>query len=148
MKLKKSILFWTAVFCASFFAAVGILALNGLKFRVWFREPATIIIAFGAAVGLLQLILHISQKVWKIAAIVLWLAACIGFGIFGYVQYAFTHRYEKSATIEYNGKTCLVEVEPVMWVDYTRYYEYHGWLVCGRGFLYSDDPFDAVKTES
>lgn len=46
--MKKSILFWTAIVCAAFLAARGILALCGLQFRVGIREPVTLLIAAGA----------------------------------------------------------------------------------------------------
>lgn len=147
MKLMKSILFWTAAVLILFLAARGILALNGLQFRVWFRETVTMLIPIGAAAGLLQLLLRIQKKAWKIVSIVLWAAACIGFTIFGFIQFAFLHRYD-GEVIEYNGKTCIEEYEHVMWVTHTRYYEYHNFLICGKEYLYSDAPYENIGSQS
>ena len=46
-----------------------------LQFRIWIREPVTLLIAAGAAAGLLQLVLLIPEKRLKTVMIVLWSAA-------------------------------------------------------------------------
>ena len=136
--MKKSILFWTAMVCAVFLAASWILSKCGLKFRVWIREPVTLLIAAGTAAGLFQLILHIAVKPLKIALIVLWAAALIAFCYWGFWMFALCHRYEISSNTDYNGTRCVVEHEPVMWESRRRYYAYRGWFVRGKMLVYKE----------
>ena len=41
--MKKSILFWSVIVGVLFLAARGLLSLFGLEFRVWIREPVTLL---------------------------------------------------------------------------------------------------------
>ena len=50
--MKKSILFWTVIVCVLYLAAHWLLNLNGLEFRIWIREPVTLLIAAGAFAGM------------------------------------------------------------------------------------------------
>ena len=61
LKLTKCILFWTAILFAVFVYITEKLVGRDLELRVWIREPVTLLIAFGAAAGLLQIILHITD---------------------------------------------------------------------------------------
>lgn len=135
--LKKSILFWTVVLTVVFLGASALLDAFGLKFRIWIREPVTILIALYAALGILQLLLHIPKKKLKITAIVLWTAAFIAAGIYGYILFAFMHLTEQRETWE--GRDCIVETEHVLWVRHYRYYEYHNWFVCGNEVIHQTD---------
>ncbi len=136
MKLKKSILFWTVLFAAVFLTADLITRLCGLRFRVWVREPATMLIAVGAAIGILQLLLHIPKKWVKITAVILWAAAVIAGGAYGFVIYAFCHLEERTEI--YDGKECVVEEESTLWFEYDRYYEQHGLFFRGTDEIYTD----------
>ncbi len=133
--MKKSILFWTAIVCVLYLAARWLLNLNGLEFRIWIREPVTLLIAAGAFAGILQLLLRISNKTGKIVSIVLWAAALIAFCIYGFWIFALTHRNERSSITDFNGTRCVVEHERVIWDDRELYYAYHGWFVRGTELL-------------
>jgi hypothetical protein len=130
--MRKSILFWTVIVCVIFLAARWILDRNGLQFRVWIREPVTLMIAFGTAAGILQLLLKIPGKPLRIVTIVLWAAALIAFCIWGGVILILSFRHEISGNTDYKGTRCVVEYEPVMWESRRLYYPYHGWFVCGN----------------
>ena len=136
--MKKSILFWTVIGCALFLTARGILSVFGLQFRARIREPATILIAFGTAAGILQLLLRISNKTLKIVTIVLWAAALIAFCVYGFFIFVLSHRYEISNNTDYNGTRCIVEHEPVMWESRRLFYPYHGWFVCGKETIHKE----------
>ena len=133
--MKKSILFWTVIVCVLYLAAHWLLNLNGLEFRIWIREPVTLLIAAGAFAGILQLLLHISNKTGKIVSIVLWAAALIAFCIYGFWIFILTHRHETSGNTDFNGTRCVVEYERVMWESHELYYAYHGWFVRGKVLL-------------
>ena len=136
--MTKSILFWAAIVCAVFLTMRWILSKCGLRFRVWIREPVTMLIAAGTAAGLLQLILCVSVKPLKIVLIVLWAAALIAFCYLGFWMFALSHRYEISSKTEYNGTRCVVEHEPVMWESRRLYYAYRGWFVRGKKLLHKE----------
>lgn len=136
--MLTSILFWTVVICAVFLTVRRILSKHGLRFRTWIREPVTLLIAAGAAAGLLQLILCISVKPLKIALIVLWAAALTAFCYFGFWMFALSHRSEISGNTDFNGIRCIVEHEPVMWESRRRYYAYRGWFVRGKKLLHKE----------
>lgn len=138
MKLKTSILFWSAAVCAVFLGATEILRLNGLQFRIWVREPVSLLIAFGLAAGLLQLLLRIGTKWLKTAAIVLWALAFVGGVCYGGFIFALSHRYEESQDAVYEGKRCIVENYPALWESHELYFEYHNWFVCGNQRLYEE----------
>jgi len=133
-----SILFWTAIVCAVFLTARWLLSKRGLRFRIWIREPVTLLIAVGTAAGLLQRVLSISVKPLKIALIVLWAAALIGVCIYGFWIFVLTSRSEISSNTDYNGTRCIVEHEPVMWESRRRYYAYRGWFVRGKKLLHKE----------
>ncbi|MBR4201290.1 MAG: hypothetical protein IKQ91_08485 [Oscillospiraceae bacterium] len=137
MNPKKSILLWSACLAALFLAVTFVLEqFCELKMRVWLRESATILIAAGAAIGILQLVLHIPNKTAKLICAMLWVPAVIAFGIYGYVLYAFLHPDE--AVREWNGTKCIVETEQAF-EDYTDYYyEYRNWFVRGTKLLDTD----------
>lgn len=132
----KSILFWTVILCALFLAASLILSRFRLRFRVWIRKPVTLLIAAGTFAGIFQLLLRISSKPIKIAAIILLAAALIVFCIYGFVFLILSHRSEISSKTDYNGTRCVVEHEPVMWESRRRYYAYRGWFVRGKTLLH------------
>ncbi|MBQ6040358.1 MAG: hypothetical protein K5705_03550 [Oscillospiraceae bacterium] len=136
--MTKSILFWTIIVCAVFLTVRWILSACGLQFRIWIREPVTLLIAAGLAAGLLQRILSISGKKIKIVLIVLWAAALIGCCVYGFFIFALTHRSEVSSNTDYNGTRCVVEHEPVMWESRRRYYAYRGWFVRGKYLLHKE----------
>ena len=76
MNPKKSILLWSACLAALFLAVTFVLEqFCELKMRVWLRESATILIAAGAAIGILQLVLHIPNKTAKLICAMLWVSA-------------------------------------------------------------------------
>lgn len=130
--MKKSILFWTIIVCILFLTARWILNRHGLQFRVWIREPVTLLIAFGTAGGILQLLLRISSKPLRIISIILWAGAMIAFCVYGFFIFILTSRHEISSNTDYNGTRCVVEYEPVMWESRRLYFTYHGWFVCGN----------------
>ncbi|MCR5306713.1 MAG: hypothetical protein K6E36_09460 [Oscillospiraceae bacterium] len=136
--MKKSILFWTAILCVLFLTARWILNRHGLQFRTWIREPVTLLIAFGTAAGILQLLLRIPLKPVRIAAIVLWAAALIAFCIFGFWILVLSYRHEISSNTDYKGTRCVVEYEPVMWESRRLYYAYYGWFVHGSEVLHKE----------
>ena len=136
--MVTSILFWTVIVCAVFLTARWILSKCGLRFRIWIREPVTLLIAAGTAAGLLQRILSISVKPLRIALVVLWAVALIGVCIYGFWIFALTHRSEISSNTDHNGTRCIVEHEPVMWESRRRYYAYRGWFVRGKKLLYKE----------
>lgn len=121
MNLKRCILLWTAVFAAVFLTADLMTRLCGLRFRVWVREPATLLIAAGAAAGLLQLLLRIPKKPVKITAVILWLAAAAAGGCYGFVILAFTHVEERTESVD--GTVYVVETESALWDSWDYYYE-------------------------
>lgn len=137
LQAKKSILFRTVCFAAVYFIADWISRLCGLRFRIWVRETATILIAVGAAIGILQLLLHIPKKGAKITAVVLWAAAAIAGGIYGFLILAFTHLEERTEI--YDGKTCAVESESFLFSGWDKYYEKHGLFFRGTDVLYTYD---------
>lgn len=137
MKLKKSILFWSAILLVLFLGITGILSLLNLKLRVWVREPATLLIALGGIIGVFQLILHIKKKPLKIVLCILAAAATIAGGCWGYMIFAFDHLEEYTGT--YNEKPCVIECENIMWMQRECYYEYHNPLVCGKEILNEDE---------
>ena len=134
--MKKSILFWTVIVCVLFLAARWLLNRNRLQFRIWIREPVTLLIAGGTFAGILQLLLRISNKTGRIVSIVLWAAALIAFCIYGFWIFILTHRHETSGNTDFNGTRCVVEYEPVMWESRKRYYAYRGWFVRGKALLH------------
>lgn len=136
--MKKSILFWTVIVCVLFLAARWILSLFGLKFRVWIREPVTLLIAVGTASGILQLLLRISNKPLRIVTIILWAAALVLFCIYGFWMFVLLSRHEVSSNTDYNGTRCIVEYEPVMWESRRLYFAYHGWFVCGSEAIHKE----------
>ena len=136
--MKKSILFWSAIVGVLFLAARGLLSLFGLEFRIWIREPVTLLTAAGAAGGILQLILRISKKPLKIVLIVFWAAALIAFCVYGFLMFALLHRSEISSNTDYNGTRCVVEHEPVMWESRRLYFAYHGLFVRGKEVLHKE----------
>lgn len=136
--MTKSILFRTVIVCTVFLAMRWILSKCGLRFRIWIREPVTLLIAAGTAAGLLRLILNISVKPLKIALIVLWAAALIVFCFYGFWVFALSHRSEISSRTDFNGTRCIVEHEPVMWESRRRYYAYRGWFVRGKKLLHKE----------
>lgn len=101
--MRKSILFWTVIVCVLFLGARWILNRSGLQFRTWIREPVTLLIAFGTAAGILQLLLRITGKPVRIAAIVLWAAALIAFCIWGGLMFILSYRHEISGNTDYKG---------------------------------------------
>ena len=133
--MKKSILFWTVIVCVLYLAARWLLNLNGLEFRIWIREPVTLLIAAGAFPGIFQLLLRISNKTGKIVSIAIWAAALIAFCIYGAFFFIMAHRNETSSNTDYNGTRCVVEHERVMWESRELYYAYHGWFVRGTELL-------------
>ena len=136
--MMKSILFWTVIVCVLFLTARQLLSRRGLRFRTWIREPVTLLIAFGTAAGILQLLLRIPGKAVRIAAIVLWAAALIAFCIYGFWMLILTYRHEISSKTDYNGIRCIVEYEPVMWESRRRYYAYRGWFVRGKKLIHKE----------
>ena len=134
--MMKSILFWTAILCVLFLAVSWILSRFRLKFRVWIREPVTLLVAAGTFAGILQLLLRISSKPVKIAVIILWAAALIAFCIYGFWIFVLSHRHEISSKTDFDGTRCVVEYEPVMWESRRRYYAYRGWFVRGKTLLH------------
>ena len=136
--MMKSILFWTVIVCVLYLAASGVLLRFRLIFRVWIREPVTLLIAAGTFAGILQLLLHISSITVRIVTIVLWAAALIVFCIYGFVFLILTHRSEISGKADFNGTRCIVENEPVMWESRRRYYAYRGWFVRGKTLLHAE----------
>ena len=133
--MKKSILFWTVIVCVLYLAAHWLLNLNGLEFRIWIREPVTLLIAAGAFAGIFQLLLRISNKTGKIVSIAIWAAALIAFCIYGTFIFILTHRNETSSNTDFNGTRCVVEHERVMWESRELYYAYHGWFARGKVLL-------------
>jgi hypothetical protein len=136
--ILKSILLWSAIVGALFLLASWLLMLGGLQFRIWIREPVTIIVGFGLAAGILQLLLRIKKKAAKVVAIILWTAAFIAAGAYGFFIYALTCRYETSQNTMYDGKRCIVEHEPELWTSHELYYEYKNLFVHGSELLYED----------
>ena len=136
--MRKSILFWTVVVCVLFLSARWILNRSGLQFRTWIREPVTLLIAFGTAAGILQLLLRITGKPVRIAAIVLWAAALIAFCIWGGLIFMLSYHHEISGKTYYKGIRCVVEYEPVMWESRRLYYPYRGWFVCGNETIHKE----------
>ncbi len=136
--MKKSILFWTVIVCVLFLAARRLLDHRGLQFRTWIREPVTLLIAFGTAAGILQLLLKIPGKHVRIAAIVLWAAALIAFCIWGGLMFILSYRHEISSNTDYKGTRCVVEYEPVMWESRRLFYAYHGWFTHGREVIHKE----------
>lgn len=136
--MMKSILFWTVIVCVLFLTARWLLNRRGLKFRTWIREPVTLLIAFGTAAGILQLLLKISSKPVRIVTIVLWIAALIALCYSGFWMFALSHRSEISSKTDYNGTRCIVEYEPVMWESRRRYYAYRGWFVRGKKLIHKE----------
>lgn len=136
--MMKSILFWTVILCVLFLAASWILSRLRLKFRVWIREPVTLLIAFGTEAGILQLLLRITSKPVRIISIVLWAAVLIAFCFYGFWILVLTHRHEISSKTDYKGTRCIVEYEPVMWESRRRYYAYRGWFVRGKKLLHKE----------
>lgn len=136
--MKKSILFWSVIVCVLFLSARWLLNRHGLQFRIWIREPVTLLIAFGTAAGILQLLLKIPNKPVRIVTIVLWAAALIAFCIWGFWIFALTHRSEISSNTDYKGTRCVVEHEPVMWESRRLYYPYHGWFVRGNEVIHKE----------
>lgn len=136
MKLKKSILFWSALSAAVYGLTVQILAKCGLCLRVFLREPLSFLIVAGIAAGILQLLLHIRKKAVKIVTVVLWSAAAVcGLG-YSWLCYGFYHL--EDSTAEWQGRTCVREYEHVMWASYSYYYEEHGPLLRGTELLYKE----------
>ena len=136
--MKKSILFWTVIVCVLFLAARWLLNRNGLQFRTWIREPVTLLIAFGTAAGILQLLLKIPGRPVRIVTIVLWAAALIAFCIWGGLMFMLSYRHEISGNTDYKGIRCVVEYEPVMWESRRLYYPYHGWFVRSNKLLHKE----------
>ncbi len=134
----RSILFWTVSLCVLFLAASWILSRFRLIFRVWIREPVTLLIAVGTFAGILQLLLRISSIQIRIAAIILWAAALVVFCIYGFLFLIMMHRSEISSKTDFNGTRCVVEYEPVMWESRRRYYAYRGWFVRGKTLLHAE----------
>lgn len=142
MKLKKSILFWTLIFAAVYLCTDTVTRLCGLRFRIWVREPATLLIAVGAEIGILQFLLcMLSKKTAKIIAAVLWTAAVLAGGAYGFVIFAFYHLEERTTT--YDGKACVVETESFLFLGWDNYYEKHGPFFRGMDVLYTYDYDDA-----
>ena len=137
LQAKKSILFRTVCFAAVYFIADWISRLCGLRFRIWVREPVTLLIAVGAAIGILQLLLHIPKKSAKITAAVLWAAAAIAGGIYGFLIFAFYHLEERTAVRD--GKACIIESESFLFSGWDKYYEQHGFFFRGTDVLYTYD---------
>ena len=133
----RSILFWTVILCVLFLAASWILSRFRLIFRVWIREPVTLLIAVSTFAGILQLLLRISSIQIRIAAIILWAAALVVFCIYGFLFLIMMHRSEISSKTDFNGTRCVVEYEPVMWESRRRYYAYRGWFVRGKTLLHA-----------
>lgn len=146
--MTKSILFWTAILCVLFLTARRLLSLRGLKFRTWIREPVTLLIAFGTAAGIFQLLLRIPNKPLRIAAIVLWAAVLAVFCIYGFWVLVLSYRHETSSNTVWNGTRCIVEYEPVMWESRRHFYPYRGWFVRSaksihkEGYAVGNDPDD------
>lgn len=136
--MMKSILFWAVIAGVLFLTARWLLNRRGLRFRTWIREPATLLIAFGTAAGILQLLLRIPSKPVRIVAIVLWSAALIAFCIWGGLMFILSYRHEISSKTDYNGMRCIVEYEPVMWESRRRYYAYRGWFVRGKKLIHKE----------
>lgn len=133
--MKKSILFWTVIVCVLYLAAHWLLNLNGLEFRIWIREPVTLLIAAGAFAGIFQLLLRISNKTGKKVSIAIWAAALIAFCIYGTFFFIMAHRDETSSNTDFNGRRCVVEHERVIWDDRELYYAYDGWFTRGKVLL-------------
>ena len=136
MKLKKSILFWSLLVMAVFLAVSQILSHCGLMLRVWIREPLSYFTGVGAAIGILQLLLHIPKKWLKVLTVVLW-AAAAAFGLwYSWLLYGFCHFEEW--TEERNGVKCVCEFEHVLWTSHSYYYEAHGPFLRGTELLDED----------
>lgn len=133
--MKKSILFWTVIVCVLYLAAHWLLNLNGLEFRIWIREPVTLLIAAGAFAGIFQLLLRISNKKGKNVSIAIWAASLIAFCIYGTFFFIMAHRNETSSNTDFNGRRCVVEHERVMWESRELYYAYNGWFTRGKVLL-------------
>ena len=133
--MKKSILLWSVILGVLFLTARWILSLFGLQFRIWIREPVTLLIAAGTAAGILQLLLRIHAKPVKIITIVLWAAALVFCCIYGFWIFALLHRYEITDKADLQGTRCVVEHEPLMWESRSLFFAYHGWFVCGNEVL-------------
>ena len=136
--MKKSILLWSVILGVLFLTARWILSLFGLQFRIWIREPVTLLIAAGTAAGILQLLLKISSKPIRIITIVLWAAALIAFCIWGGLIFILSYRHEISSHTDYKGTRCVVEYEPVMWESRRLYYPYRGWFVHGNEVIHKE----------
>ena len=136
-QLKKNILFWTLIFTAVYLCIDTVTRLCGLRFRVWVREPATILIAVMAVIGVFQLLCFIPKRWVKITAIVLWLAAVIAGGCYGVVIFAFSH-IEESAEIR-DGKTYVIETESALWESWDYWYEARGLFFRGMNVLNEEE---------
>lgn len=129
LKLTKCILFWTAILFAVFVYITEKLVGRDLKLRVWIREPVTLLIAFGAAAGLLQIILHIKLKPVKIILCTLWAAAAAIGGFWGFEQYEYSHVSElkpENCVSLHGGGPCVIEVQSYDGVCEERHYEERG----------------------
>ena len=136
--MTKSILFWTGILSVLFLTARWILGRHGLRFRCRIREPVTLLIAFGTAGGILQLLLRISVTWLRIVSIVLWVAALAAFCIYGFWIFVLSSRHEISSNTDYRGTRCVVEYEPVMWESRRLFYAYRGWFVRGKKLLHKE----------
>ena len=134
MQLKKSILFWSLISAAAYLAMVAVLGLAGLRLRVWLRESLTVLIAAGAAAGVLQILLRIPEKKARLAAAAVWAAAAVVCTLAGTVIFAFYHPEEFTGM--YQGRICIAEEEVLMHKVVRRYYEAHGFFVRGAELLY------------
>ncbi|MBR5372687.1 MAG: hypothetical protein IK130_10800 [Oscillospiraceae bacterium] len=133
MQLKKSILFWSLILAAAYLALIAVLGLAGLRLRVWLRESLTVLIAAGAAAGILQILLRIPEKKARLATAAVWAAAAVVCTLAGTVIFAFYHPEE--STEMYQGRICVAE-EVLMHKVVRRYYEAHGLFVRGAELLY------------
>jgi len=136
--LIKCILFWTAVLFAVFVRMTENLVGKDLTLRVWIREPVTLLIAIGAAAGLLQIILHIRKKPIKIMLCILWASAALIGGYFGVEQYRLNHVFEikNDCASEHGGGPCVIEVWICGGVCEEIHYEAHGPFLRGTEKVY------------
>ena len=141
--IKRYILFWDAILCATYLLLVFILHLCGLTFRIYIREPVTMIIGLSAVAGVFQLLIKlIHKKVAKIISIVIWSLASIAIVGYGFLFFAFYTKQDLGAKKYSDGKYYVEELEQVMWDADYRYYEDHGPLVRAEKLAYSTDPYE------
>lgn len=141
--LKTYILFWDAILCAVFLLLVLILHLCGLTFRVYIREPITMIIGLSGVVGVFQpLIRLIHKKPLKITLTVIWSILSVLLVGYGFFLFLFMHRCDNGTKVYSDGKSYVEEMESVMWDDEYRYYEDHGPLFRAEKYTYSTDPYE------